>query len=162
MNQDLQAFYDLTQRTRAKVFDWLETLPPDVFTMQDDDFAYGSLSTIQAHIADCYFLWAGTVGLGAEKPRVKVDDIHALRRVFAQVDATVLQALDSFTDLDAPFIWTSPAGEDVKLTRRWLILHPITHEFHHKGQALALARAIGHPHPGNPDTDLVDLYDSFL
>ncbi|MGL4612054.1 MAG: DinB family protein [Trueperaceae bacterium] len=34
-------------------------------------------------------------------------------------------------------------------------MHPITHEFHHKGQALALARVLGHPHPG-PDTDLVD------
>ncbi len=157
MNQDLRTFYDLTQRTRAKVLDWLETLPPDVFTMQNDSFAYGSLSAIQTHIADCYLWWVGTVGLGsAEEPEIEVDDVQALRSAFARVDATVLQALDSFTDLDVPFIWTSPSGKDIALSRRWLILHPITHEFYHKGQALALARAIGYPHPGNPDTDLAD------
>ncbi len=157
MNQDLRTFYDLTQRTRAKVLDWLETLPPEVFTRQHDGFAYGSLSAIQAHVADCYRLWVGTVGLGGVgEPRLEANDVQALRSAFARVDTTVLQALDSFTDLDAPFIWTSPSGEDVKLSRRWLILQPITHEFHHKGQALALARVLGYPHPGKPDTDLVD------
>ncbi len=157
MNDDLKTFYNLTQRTRAKVLDWLETLPPGVFTVRNDGFAYGSLSSVQAHVADCYLWWVGTVGLGgAEEPELKVNDVQALRGAFARVDATVLQALDSFTDLDAPFIWTLPDGKDVKLSRRWLILHPVTHEFHHKGQALALARAIGYPHPGNPDTDLVD------
>ncbi len=156
MNQDLRTFYDLTQRTRSKVLDWLEALPPEVFTRQHDGFAYGSLSAIQAHVADCYLWWIGTVGLGGiEEPEIKVDDVQALRRAFARVDATVLAALDSFTELDAPFIWTSPAGE-IKLSRRWLILQPITHEFHHKGQALALARVLGYPHPGKPDTDLID------
>ncbi len=129
MNQDLRTFYD---------------------------FAYGSLSAIQAHVADCYRLWVGTVGLGgAGEPRLEANDVQALRDVFAQVDATVLRALNGFTDLDASFIWTSPSGE-IKLSRRWLVLHPITHEFHHKGQALALARVLGYPHPGKPDTDLVD------
>ena len=157
MNKDLNIFYDLTRRTRAKVFDWLETLPPNVFTKQSDSFAYGSLSAIQAHIADCYLWWVGTVGLGgADEPEIKVNDVQALRDAFARVDTTVLQALGSFTGLDAPFVWTSPSGWTHTLTRRWLILHPITHEFHHKGQTLALVRAMGYPHPGNPDTDLVD------
>lgn len=157
MNEDLRTFYNLTQRTRANVLDWLETLPLDVFTAQADSFAYGSLSRVQAHVADCYLWWVGTVGLGsAEEPELEANDVQALRAAFARVDVTVLRALDTFTDLDAPFIWTSPEGKDVKLSRRWLILHPVTHEFHHKGQSLALARAIGHPHPGNPDTDLVD------
>ena len=156
MNQDLRTFYDLTQRTRAKVLDWLEALPPDVFTKHNSSFAYGSLSAIQAHVAECYLWWVGTVGLGAKEPVVKADDVRALRETFAEVDATVLAALDSFTNVDAPFVWTSSSGKDVTLSRRWLILHPITHEFHHKGQDLALARAMGYPHPGRPDTDLAD------
>ncbi len=69
----------------------------------------------------------------------------------------VLNWLETFNAPDEPFTWTSPSGYAHTLTRRWLILHPITHEFHHKGQALALARVLGHPHPGNPDTDLVEL-----
>lgn len=157
MNEDLRTFYELTQRTRAKVLDWLETLPPDVFTAQKDGFAYGSLSAIQTHVADCYLWWVGTVGLGgAEEPKIKPANVEALRDTFARVDDTVLEALDSFTDIDAPFAWKSSTGFSHTLTKRWLILHPVTHEFHHKGQALALARALGYPHPGNPDTDLVD------
>ena len=82
--------------------------------------------------------------------------MEGLREAFTMVDTTALAALDSFTALDEPFTWTSPSGRTTTLTRRWLFLHPITHEFHHKGQALALARVLGHPHPGKPDTDLVE------
>jgi len=156
MNADLKIFYDLAQRTRAGVLDWLETLPPEVFTRVREDFAYGSLSAIYAHIADCYLWWVGAIGLGAEEREVHVDDVRALREAFAEVDATVWRALETFTVPDDPFTWTSPSGKVSTLTRRWLILHPITHEFHHKGQALALARVLGYPHPGRPDTDLVD------
>ena len=156
MNQDLRTFYDLAKRTRAKVFDWLATLPPEVFTHKHEQFAYGSLNNIYAHIADCYLWWVGDVGLGDEADDIKVNDVSELREAFAKVDATVARALESFADLDEPFTWTSPSGYTQTLTRRWLILHPITHEFHHKGQTVALARVLGHPHPGNPDTDLVD------
>ncbi|MGL4612053.1 MAG: hypothetical protein ACRCYY_20650 [Trueperaceae bacterium] len=36
MSQDLKIFYDLTKRTRAKVLDWLATLPPEVFVQEHD------------------------------------------------------------------------------------------------------------------------------
>lgn len=155
MNQDLATFYGLVRRTRAGVLDWLETLPPEALTLEHTDFAYGSLSAIYAHIADCYGWWVGAVGLGAENREVKAGDVRALRVAFRAVDATVEEALRTFVRLDEPFPWTAPTGKTETLTRRWLLLHPITHEFHHKGQALALARALGHPHPGTPDTDLV-------
>ena len=58
--------------------------------------------------------------------------------------------------LDEPLGWNEALGKESALTRRWLILHSVTHEFHHKGQAPALARMLGHSHPGKPDTDLVD------
>lgn len=156
-NHDLKTFYDLARRTRAGVLDWLEGLPPNVLTLKHDDFAYGSLSTIYAHIADTYLKWVGTVGLGkAELPELKVGDVSALREAFNRVDNTLSEALGTFSAVDEPFIWVSPTGKTSSLTRRWLILHPITHEFHHKGQALALARVLSFPHPGKPDTDLVD------
>lgn len=155
MNQDLTTFYSLVRRTREGVLDWLESLPEGVFTVKHDAFAYGSLRAVHTHVADCYLWWVGTVGLGREESEAEVNDICGLREVFGKVDATVLEALETFTTLDDPFTWTSPSGSTHTLTRRWLILHTITHEFHHKGQALALARVLGHPHPGTPDTDLV-------
>jgi uncharacterized damage-inducible protein DinB len=156
MNQDLQTFYELNKRTRAGVLDWLATLPPEVFTLEHETFAYGSLRNIYAHIADCYQWWIGAVGLGGHVTEVKVKDVNELRVAFNTVDAAVAKALGTFSAPDEPFTWTSPTGYAHTLTQRWLILHPVTHEFHHKGQALALARVLGHPHPGNPDTDLVN------
>lgn len=156
MNQDLTTFYSLTRRTRTGVLDWLATLPENVFTREHDAFAFGSLRNIYAHVAACYLKWVGTVGLGREGAEVRVRDVNELREAFSAVDATLAEALETFTALDQPFTWTSASGYTHTLTRRWLILHPITHEFHHKGQALALARVLGRPHPGNPDTDLVD------
>jgi uncharacterized damage-inducible protein DinB len=152
MNQDLLTFYDLAKRTRAKVLDWLETLPPEVFTLEDETFAFGSLRNIYVHVADCYLGWVSEVGLKNKPIEIAVNDVGELSEVFNKVDAIVAKALETFTHPDQPF--TSPSGQT--LTQRWLILHTITHEFHHKGQALALARVLGHPHPGNPDTDLVD------
>ena len=151
MNQELKTFYDLAKRTRAGVLDWLETLPQDIFTLEHEQFAYGSLRNIYGHIADCYLGWVGEVGLSQKSTQIAVNEVSQLRDLFTEVDNTVAKALETFHRLDDPFI--SPGGNT--LTQRWLILHPITHEFHHKGQALALARVLGHPHGGNPDTDLV-------
>ena len=155
-NEDLRTFYDLTRRTRAGVLDWLESLPPEVLTHERNDFAYSSLSAIYAHIADCYLWWIGTVGLDHKEIEVSARDMQGLREGFTMVDVTALAALDSFTAFDKPFTWTSPSGRTTTLTQRWLFLHTITHEFHHKGQALALSRVLGYPHPGKPDTDLVE------
>jgi uncharacterized damage-inducible protein DinB len=137
------------------VFDWLETLPPGVVAEARPDFAFGSIGSIYSHIADCYHWWTGTAGLGYDRLEVQEHSVPALREAFDQVDAVVTEALAAFTHLDEPLPWTSREGYQEVLSRRWLILHPITHGFHHKGQSLALARVLGHPHPGRPDTDLV-------
>jgi uncharacterized damage-inducible protein DinB len=156
VNQDLSTFYELTRRTRAGVLDWLEGLPEGAFDVKREEFAYGSLSAIYTHVAGCYLWWIGAVGFGREwhgEPEVK--DARGVREAFSVVDAMVEEALEMWEDWDEPFVYTSPRGWTDTFTRRWLILHPVTHEFHHKGQALALARVLGHPHPGKPDTDLV-------
>lgn len=155
MNADLELFYGLTIRTRAGLLEWLETLPNEVFNAQREDFAYGSLSAIYSHIADCYWHWGGAVGLSLPAAERTVSNVAELRKYFVQVDEMIFKAINSFEDWDEPLSYTSSSGRTELLTRRWLILHPITHEFHHKGQALALAKVLGHPHPGAPDSDLV-------
>lgn len=156
VTDDLATLYRLVRRTRAGVLDWLDALPPGALTERRADFAFGSLDRIYAHVADCYLWWVGTVGLGrADEEAIAGGSVGALRAAFERVDAVVGEALASFDDLDAPLPWTSREGHREALSRRWLLVHPITHEFHHKGQALALARVLGHPHPGAPGTDLV-------
>ncbi|HEX7004419.1 MAG TPA: DinB family protein [Trueperaceae bacterium] len=155
MNDDLKTLYGLVRRTRAGVLDWLDSLPSGVLTRERYDFAFGSLDGIYTHIADCYLHWVENVGLGRERRWLEGGSVPALRSAFAIVDEVVVEALALFTDPDEPIRWTSPEGYEEVLSGRWLIAHPITHEFHHKGQSLALARVLGFPHPGRPDTDLV-------
>lgn len=155
MADDLRTFYDMVRRTRAGVLDWLDTLPEDVLNADRDDFAFGSLSRIFSHVAECYLLWLSRGGVGRPERGLHATDAVGLRQAFGRVDAAVAEALSTFDAWDEPFVYTFSDGWQETLTRRWLVLHPITHEFHHKGQALALARVIGHPHPGTPDTDLV-------
>ncbi len=158
MNEDLRVFYAQVRGSRERVFGWAETLPPEVYTQEHPDFAYGSLRNIQAHVADCYLGWVGESGLGLASPELDVDrgtltDVAAMRSRFSQVDAVVGRALTEFTELDAPLLIPHQGGT-LEVTRRWLLLHPFTHEFHHKGQLLALGRVLGWPFPTGPDTDL--------
>lgn len=157
MNDDLRGFYRLVQGSRERVFGWAQSLPPEVYTTERPDFAYGSIRNIQAHVADCYLAWVGERGLGLSVPEVgaaQLPDVQVMRRRYAEVDGVVERALDKFTEMDAPLL--IPHGDStLEVTRRWLLLHPITHEFHHKGQLLALGRVLGHPYPPGPDTDLL-------
>ena len=157
MNDDLRGFYRLIQGSRERVFAWAESLPPGVYTRRHPDFAYGSVRNIHAHVADCYLAWIGERGLGLDVPELgaaELPDVAAMRKRYAEVDAVVERALGEFTDLDAPISIPHRDGT-LEVTRRWLLLHPFTHEFHHKGQALALGRVLGHPYPPGPDTDLL-------
>lgn len=82
-------------------------------------------------------------------------DAQAMRAAFREVDRVVEQACASFIQPDEVFELIRPGRDRLQVTQRWLIMHPITHEFHHKGQLLALGRILGHPLPAGGDTDLV-------
>lgn len=157
MSEDLKTFYQMVKATRAGVLDWMDTLPADIYTHEHPDFAFGSLKAIYTHIAGCYLHWIGHCGLGRPKQSYHPETVTELRELFALVDATVEKGLATFTNLDEARTMTLRDGSELQYTQRWLFLHPFTHEFHHKGQALALARVLGHPFPSTADTDLVPL-----
>ena len=156
MNPDLRALYSWVKFSRERLFAWAEALPDGVYTQERPDFAYGSLRNVQAHIADCYLVWIGVRGLGEPQEWVdtkEVPDVAAMRRVYAGVDEVLERAFAAFTTPDEVFDLTLP-NEVLQVTQRWLIMHPVTHEFHHKGQMLTMGRILGHPYPPGPDTDL--------
>jgi uncharacterized damage-inducible protein DinB len=155
--------YRLTRQTRQGLFDFLETLPIEVFTREHPDFAYGSLRNIHAHVAFGYMLWVGVMGLGykrssLEVPTESINDVAALRARFDAVDAILEEALAKFDDPDVMFT-RQYRDETLQLTQRWVIFRPITHEFHHKGQLLALARVLGHPLPPGMYGELVGPFE---
>ncbi len=158
MDTSLPLFYSWVKRSRAELFTYLETLPLDIYIQEHPDFAYGSLRNIQAHVVGCYFFWVGQMGLNLETDRAALEsipDVATMKKKFLEMDEMLEKAFERFMDLDTVFEITRPKRDTLMVSQRWLIMHPITHEFHHKGQLLALARVLGHPIPSHMDADLV-------
>lgn len=79
--------------------------------------------------------------------------MEKVRTRFKLVDATVQRFLDEYNDR-----WLENIANEVKwqkepwsTTPLWLLTHTETHEFHHKGQIVSMARHLGY---NPPDTDL--------
>lgn len=160
MNHDLRIFYSWVTRTREIVFEYTARLPEPVYTLERPDFAFGSIRNTHAHVAECYLKWVGQVGLGRPAPAInalEIADTAAMRGWFNKVDAVVEEALAAFAEPDRVHESTNASGWVERHSGRWLVMHPITHEFHHKGQMLALGRVLGYPHvlPSGQDTDLM-------
>jgi uncharacterized damage-inducible protein DinB len=150
--------YDWVRRTREVLFEYTDSLPVDVYTLEHPDFAYGSIRNIHAHVAGCYQYWVCEVGLKESANHVdpsSLPDAASMRAAFAKVDLMLEEAFTKFQNLDDPLEVVRPGRDVLMVSQRWLITHPITHEFHHKGQLLALGRVLGHPLPSGMDTDLV-------
>jgi uncharacterized damage-inducible protein DinB len=159
MNDELKLMYGWVHRTREVLFSFTDSLPSEIYTLERPDFAYGSIRNIHAHVADCYLYWVGSLGLKYNEaklliPKEQITDSKTMRERFAFVDSIVTQALETFDNLDAKLEHQQQHGVEI-LSQRWLIVHPITHEFHHKGQLLALARVLEHPLPAGKFMDLV-------
>lgn len=86
------------------------------------------------------------------QPRV-FTSIEELRSEKTRVMAATLAYLDSLSERELntevaqyPDYWTSP-----RRAPAFILLHVITHTFHHKGQIAMMLRLLGHP---LPDTDM--------
>jgi len=154
MDLTLSLLYSWTRGARASLLEFLDTLPVEVLLSERDEFAHGSLRNVAAHVVECYQFWIGEVGLGRSQAPRRPETVEELREAFSEVDALMAEAL-LWEALDAPLVWKGH-----RITRRWLICHTITHEFHHKGQLLAMARMLGHPLPPDRDTDIPFLTSS--
>jgi uncharacterized damage-inducible protein DinB len=152
--------YEWVKQTHEVLFEYTDNLPNDVYTLEHPDFAYGSIRNIQAHVAGCYQFWVGAMGLQqtisyVDEPASSLPDAQSMRAAFTKVDLMLEEAFEKFQSLDEPLQVVRPGRDVLMVSQRWLITHPITHEFHHKGQLLALGRVLGHPLSSGMDTDLV-------
>ncbi|MDI3298343.1 MAG: DinB family protein [Bacillota bacterium] len=151
----IRTLYDWVRATRRSLFDYLEGWPVELYLRPLELLAGESVRDRHVHVAECYVTWLATVGLeeGSSPPSPgEVPDVRRARALFAEVDRLVERFLGRFEgELDRPLA-RSWRGERRELTPRWLLAHPITHEFHHKGQIVLAGRWLGRP---APDTDLL-------
>lgn len=158
--------YEWVKQTRGVLLDLCNELEPNDFIRQMDGFGIKSVRNTLVHIADCYYAWLGSfVLLKTKKPLTSKEDLSQLgldeiRVRFEQVDVFVNEVFEGLVhQLDMPIQREIPwrdGGEIVSLTPGKLLMHTITHEFHHKGQIVAMARQMGYE---PPDTDVLGTKD---
>lgn len=161
MTDILKQQYDLIHRTRERLFSFLEGIPLTKLHSVVPNFGSGSIIKTHIHVADCYRYWLGSFALGKKRADFKFttdrdiehSDVREVRNRFKVVDEVVERFLNEFEER-----WMDSVANEVKwqtepweTTPLWLLTHTETHEFHHKGQIVSMARHLGY---NPPDTDL--------
>lgn len=155
MDSGIEILYRLVKKTRNSVFSYCENLPFEIYTKMQGDW---SIQKLHLHIANCYLFWVGEVGLKKPLDRTRNStNITDIKSLFTKVDTVLDEAFATFDDLDKIFVWEEPKYPPANINQRWLLMHPITHEFHHKGQILMLGRLFGYPADSKLDFDLATL-----
>ncbi|WP_019009584.1 DinB family protein [Deinococcus aquatilis] len=184
MDPSLPLMYGWVRRTREQLFEYTETLPGHVYLQNQPGLPSSSLRDIHVHVANMYLWWVGRYGLGIEPYQqelaslpasatathaarteaiialegaetLRLTDVNAVRAKFLEADALLERAFQTFDQLDQPFEVIRASGRPTMVTRRWVLMSNMMHEFHHKGQMLAFGRALGYPLPDSIETDLV-------
>lgn len=149
--------YDLVRKTRESLFAFLESVPEDALHSEVPDFGFGTIARTHLHVAGCYMHWLVGFANIRTKPVYPTEeetasaDVAMLRRWFAISDEVVDEFLHAYGSRAMELIYNKSEGP-IGLTPIWLMTHTMTHEFHHKGQIVTMARRLGY---APPDTDLV-------
>lgn len=157
--------YEWVRQTRGTLLDFCRDIEPNDFTLQNG-YGLQSVRDSLVHIADCYIAWLGSFVLFKTKKPItpkgdllnfNLDDV-IIR--FEQVDSYVNEVFKLHgNQLNKPIHRKIPwreAPEIVTFTPAKLIMHTITHEFHHKGQIVAMIRQMGYV---PPNTDVLGTED---
>jgi uncharacterized damage-inducible protein DinB len=146
--------YDLVKSSREEVFRFCGTLKQSDYT-KGVTFDGKSIRRLQVHLANTYQGWIIKVARGRNTndfDEQNYPTVQSVQKLFTAVDTIV-----SYFIRDSRHNWMEEVGIDTgdqvhTLTKAQIFTHVITHEFHHKGQILMLARGMGYT---PPDTDII-------
>jgi uncharacterized damage-inducible protein DinB len=160
-----QKEYEWVKENREVLLDFCSNMDPNDFT-REMGFGWQSVRDTLVHVANCYHGWLGSyVLLRTKKPITPRENlsqmgIEEIRVLFEKADAYVNEVLESFVHkMDEPIVQPIPwreSSEAISMTPRKLFMHTVTHEYHHKGQIMAMARQMGYE---PPNTDVLGTRD---
>lgn len=152
----LQQQYDWIRAARQNMFTFLEELPPQALHQKVPEFGHGTIIRSYIHVVDSYRFWLGSFAFKKinEHQDTTVHeraDVKFVRERFAEVDERVQRFLNEYRDC-----WYEPIEQDESWqgypktpTPLLLLTHVETHEFHHKGQIVSMAKHLGYPPPAD-------------
>jgi uncharacterized damage-inducible protein DinB len=152
----LYSQYALVRQSRQIVFKFLQANVIGDISEPVSAFNGKTISYMYVHIANTYISWAGNFALNgsfAYKNQDEPFNLIQLQILFEQVDEIMERFLGHFASNPVIQVKGYKWPEKYIETDAFSIFtHLITHEFHHKGQAMTMARLLGHI---PPDTDVM-------
>lgn len=151
----LEHQYSLIRDAREVLFDFCARLPAtDLVRSSSHTGNGGSIRNLFVHVRNTYVGWIAGAALRRpfeEKEYEWAGTLEQCREYFNEVNNLMEEFLQMFEDNYQQEL-QSVTNDGQRATPLRLFTHVITHEFHHKGQILALARQWGHI---PVDTDVV-------
>ena len=148
--------YALVKDSRKVVFQFLQQQVNDKINTPLETFNSKTIAYLYLHIANTYIAWAGNFALGDSMEYYDQEETAELARIqaiFKKKDEMMHRFSYQFTDHPLTAVKGYKWPEKYIETDAFSIFtHVITHEFHHKGQAMTMARLLGHV---PPDTDIM-------
>lgn len=148
-------FHGWTHASLGVVLDHLSTIPDSDYARELPHFGFPTLRAQVIHIFNCEGFWIHTLQgtRFIDRNPVEYPAVAGARLLQDEVRGWTHAYLSELTDqqLNANTELRFPDGDMAIRTPALVIHHILTHAFHHKGQIVAMCRALGHP---AADTDL--------
>ncbi|MCM3627677.1 DinB family protein [Paenibacillus glycanilyticus] len=152
----LQQQYNWIRSARQDMLAFLEELPLQILHQPVPQFGRGTIIRTHLHVVDCYRYWLESFAFRRLNDHWDVSvhetaDVKFVHKRFAEVDELVQRFLYEFDDR-----WSEPIEQDQSWqgylkepTPLLLLTHTESHEFHHRGQIVTMARHLGYPPPAD-------------
>jgi uncharacterized damage-inducible protein DinB len=140
--------YSLVKESREVLLDYCAKMrPEDLFRSSPDVGNGGSIRNLLVHICNCYFGWMSRFAFKEAFEIKSFDGFTTLElcvQYFVETDALVERFLETYEENYMKMIAGRLSNRDFTTSALRLFMHVTTHEFHHKGQILALSRMWGY------------------
>jgi uncharacterized damage-inducible protein DinB len=151
----VRKFHGWTHASLNLVLEHLSTIPTSDYVKELPDFGFRTLREQAIHIFNCEGFWIHTLQSlpYVDRNPEECPAVADARFLQEQVSQRTHAYLANLTDerLNAETELHFPDGDITDRTPALVLHHVLTHAFHHKGQIVAMCRALGHP---ALDTDL--------
>ncbi len=151
----IRKFHGWTHASLDLVLHHLSTIPANDYVREVSGFGFRTLRAQTIHVFNCEGFWVHTLKGLRYADRTLEDcpllaDVRLLQKEVSQFTHAYLSTLtNEQLNADAELRF-SDGGISLRAPA-FVLHHVLTHAFHHKGQIVAMCRALGHP---APDTDL--------
>jgi uncharacterized damage-inducible protein DinB len=156
MKEFLIMQYDLVKDSRVVLFDFCSRVTSSDFLRQIEGFGRGgSIRNLLVHVANSYQYWIARHCLSRDTTSLAYEEYQTIQdcvSLYRKVDELVLALISSF-EHDYLKEISSANGDNTFTANPFKVYtHVTTHEYHHKGQILSIARHMGY----TPiDTDVI-------